>query len=144
MTLASAANRLNRIKFKRHFNPVNLTALMDKVQIQQVLLNLVRNAAEAMEGQDNGEIVISAAIRNGMVEIGVADSGPGLAPEIAPRLFEPFISTKEKGMGVGLSICRAIVESHGGRLWATTNPKSGMTSSFTLAKGVAQDESSND
>ena len=71
----------------------------------------------------------------GVVEIGVRDNGPGLSPEVAERLFEPFLTTKEKGMGVGLSICRAIVESHGGRLWASPNADRGVTFSFTLGAG---------
>lgn len=139
LLLASAANRLDRLKIRRNVRPA--TVIADKVQIQQVLLNLVRNAAEAMEGQSNAEIVVDSVSRDDFVEVSVTDNGPGLAPEVASRLFEPFVSTKEKGMGVGLSICRAIVEAHGGRLWATSGPKEGVTFSFTLAKGGADDES---
>jgi len=138
LLLASAANRLDRLKIKRNIKPAAVIA--DKVQIQQVLLNLVRNAAEAMEGQANAEICVNAVSRDGYLEISVTDNGPGLSPEIATRLFEPFVSTKEKGMGVGLSICRAIIESHGGRLWATSGPEGGVTFSFTLAKGGIEDE----
>jgi len=138
LLLASAANRLDRLKIRRDVRPA--TVIADKVQVQQVLLNLVRNSAEAMEGQANAEISISAVTREGFVEVCVTDNGPGLAPEVASRLFEPFVSTKEKGMGVGLSICRAIVEAHGGRLWATSAPTGGVTFSFTLAKGGTDDE----
>lgn len=93
-------------------------ALIDKVQIQQVLLNLLRNAFEALEGCTPQEIAVSAQRgANGMIEIRVADSGPGLDAEIATHLFQPFHTTKENGMGVGLSLCRKIVEGHEGRLW---------------------------
>jgi two-component system sensor kinase FixL len=69
-----------------------------------------------------------------MVEIGVADTGPGLAPEVRANLFRPFVTTKDSGMGVGLSICRSIVETHGGRLWAEDNPGGGTVFRFTLPR----------
>jgi two-component system, LuxR family, sensor kinase FixL len=118
--------------------------LADRIQIEQVLFNLMRNALEAMDdgepaagsGRDaprHRELVLSAELAGpGEVEIAVADTGPGLAPEVAGRLFEPFVSTKAKGMGVGLSICRSIVEAHGGRLWAEPNPEGGSVFRFTL------------
>jgi hypothetical protein len=97
---------------------------VDAIQIQQVLFNLIRNAVEAMTAEgDRGDgaptrcrdlVVSTAPAGPGMVEVAVSDSGPGLAPEVAGRLFEPFVSTKPNGMGVGLSICRSIVEAHGG------------------------------
>lgn len=90
---------------------------VDKVQIQQVLLNLLRNAFEAMVQSDRKLVTVSARRNEDQVEIRVADTGPGLAPEIADNLFRPFHSTKEGGMGVGLSLCRKIVESHGGTMW---------------------------
>lgn len=102
--------------------------LADRVQIQQVLLNLIRNAIEAMTeaGERPRDLTIaSAAGKDGMVRISVADTGPGLAPEVAARLFQPFNTSKAAGMGVGLSICRTIVESHGGRIWAEPNPDGG-------------------
>lgn len=94
LLLASASNRLGRIKIRKSIKPIAVIA--DKIQIQQVLLNLVRNAAEAMERQADAVISIGAVSRDAFVEISVADNGPGLAPEVAARLFEPFISTKEK------------------------------------------------
>jgi two-component system sensor kinase FixL len=92
--------------------------LVDPVQIQQVVLNLVRNAVEAMEEVERRELVIStrAIPDQEMVEITVADTGPGIAPELAGGLFQPFFSTKKTGMGLGLSICREIIEAHHGRL----------------------------
>jgi C4-dicarboxylate-specific signal transduction histidine kinase len=94
---------------------VGLPAVMiDKVQIQQVLINLMRNAAEAMRQSRPGDITVSARRVDGSIEIAVADNGPGLPKALQDRLFEPFVSTKAGGMGVGLSICHAIIESHGG------------------------------
>lgn len=108
-------------------------AMIDRVQIQQVLLNLLRNAIEAMAGSPRRELSIAvAAPVAGLMEIAVADTGPGLAPEVRERLFQPFVTTKPNGMGVGLSICRGIVETHGGRLWATDNAGGGTIFHFTL------------
>ena len=91
---------------------------VDQVQIQQVVLNLVRNAIEAMEQVERRELTIGTrGVREqGMAEVIVADTGPGIAPELADRLFQPFVTTKATGMGLGLSICREIVEAHQGRL----------------------------
>jgi two-component system sensor kinase FixL len=100
--------------------------LIDKVQIQQVLINLIRNAIDAMAQSPHRELTIrTAAGGDGMVRIGIADTGSGIAPDMADKLFRPFITTKEDGMGVGLSISRTIVEAHGGRLWFEPNPGGG-------------------
>jgi two-component system sensor kinase FixL len=101
--------------------------LLDKIQIHQVITNLIRNGVDALGGVERREIVISTR-RAGKdsIEIEVADSGPGLAPAMADRLFQPFVTTKPGGLGIGLSICRSIVDAHGGRLWASDNPGGGM------------------
>ncbi|MGZ8408054.1 MAG: PAS domain-containing sensor histidine kinase, partial [Caulobacteraceae bacterium] len=109
--------------------------MADKVQIQQVLLNLIRNAIEAMteSGSEPRELIISnRPADDGMVEVSVRDTGPGLAKTVLHRLFQPFVTTKEQGMGVGLSICRTIVEAHGGQIGADVSPEGGTTFRFTL------------
>jgi two-component system, LuxR family, sensor kinase FixL len=112
----------------------------DRVQVQQVLFNLIRNAVEAMGESDRREIAITAVPDDfGMVEIGIADTGPGLSPAVRANLFRPFVTTKDGGMGVGLSVCRSIVEMHGGRMWAEDNPGGGTVFRFTLRQASAAD-----
>jgi two-component system sensor kinase FixL len=106
---------------------------IDRVQIQQVIVNLTRNALDAMEGAPKRELSISSTAESaGFVRIDVSDTGTGLAQEIAGKLFGAFVTTKKEGMGVGLSICKAIVENHGGRIWASANSPCGTTFHFTL------------
>ena len=97
----------------------------DKVQIQQVLVNLLRNAADAVADQDEQRVALRAEKTDGGVLISVSDNGPGLTDEVQCKLFEPFLSTKTSGMGVGLSVCKTIVTSHKGRIWAEQNPGGG-------------------
>lgn len=107
---------------------------VDKIQIQQVIVNLVRNAIEAMEHSPRRELSISAdrVPGAGQVVMRVMDTGPGLAPEVAERLFQPFVTTKAHGMGVGLSICRSIIAGHGGELTVQANPEGGTVFSFAV------------
>jgi two-component system, sensor histidine kinase and response regulator len=122
-----------RVRLERDFAPGTPPVLIDKVQIQQVLLNLIRNAIEAMQPSAHRDLVIrTTQSGDGMVEVRVADSGPGLSRDIRSKLFQPFATTKATGMGVGLSICRAIVEAHGGRIWASDPPAGGTEFHFTL------------
>jgi two-component system sensor kinase FixL len=110
---------------------------VDRVQFQQVLINLVRNAIEAMQGMDRRELVIASGLGPaGQVEVSVIDTGSGLDPDVAERLFQPFVTSKPHGMGVGLSICRTIVESQGGRIWVEPNPAGGTTFRFTVPLGT--------
>jgi signal transduction histidine kinase len=108
----------------------------DRVQLQQVILNLIVNAIQAMSGIGEGaselQISIDAVLSESGVRVGVRDTGPGLRPESLPHLFEPFYTTKPDGMGMGLSICRSIIEAHGGRLWATTCEPRGALFQFTI------------
>jgi two-component system sensor kinase FixL len=107
--------------------------LTDKVQIQQVIINLVRNAVEAMADSHERKLTIGTKLTDdGMVEVSVADTGPGLPAEVAAKLFQPFVTTKEKGMGLGLSISRSIIDNFGGRLVSRSNPGGGVIFSFTL------------
>ncbi|PSJ38576.1 PAS domain S-box protein [Allosphingosinicella deserti] len=109
--------------------------LVDRVQIQQVLMNLMRNAIEAMDGCPVRRLSVATTLLDPeTVQVSVADTGPGIAPEIAERLFEAFTSTKRSGMGLGLSICRTIVESHGGRIRARPLDGGGTEFLFTLMR----------
>jgi two-component system sensor kinase FixL len=117
--------------------------IVDKIQIQQVLLNLMRNAMEAMEGSARRELEIAAVARSDAIEFSVIDTGPGLTPEVEEHLFQPFVTTKRHGMGVGLSICRTIVEAHGGRLWTEPTPGGGATFRFTVPSTAADEGKGN-
>jgi len=131
LALVGAKDQGIRVRFD--FDPAADLVLADKVQIQQVVLNLIRNAIEAMEGSDKRELTVATAgSRDGMITISVADTGPGIATEVASQLFQPFITTKRHGMGVGLSISRTIVEAHGGQIRADRNPGGGAVFRFTL------------
>jgi C4-dicarboxylate-specific signal transduction histidine kinase len=110
----------------------------DRVQLQQVMLNLIVNAIQSMCGVEDGNRKLqinTARIEPEGVCVAVRDTGPGLRPESLPRLFEPFYTTKPDGMGMGLSICRSIVEAHGGRLWATSCEPRGALFQFTIHAG---------
>jgi two-component system, LuxR family, sensor kinase FixL len=108
-------------------------AFLDRVQIEQVVFNLVRNATEAMASGVRRVLTLSTRLTsNHMTEISVADTGPGVPADIRATLFEPFVSTKESGLGIGLSICRVIIEAHGGQLTAEDNPAGGAIFRFTI------------
>ena len=131
LALVGAKDQGVRVRFV--FDPAVDLVLADKVQIQQVLLNLMRNAIEAMEASAKRELVVAtAAAEDDTVTISVADTGPGIATEMTSQLFQPFVTTKRHGMGVGLSISRTIIDAHGGRIWADGNPGGGTIFRFTL------------
>jgi two-component system, LuxR family, sensor kinase FixL len=131
LALVGAKDKGVRVRFG--FTPRLDFVLADKVQIQQVLLNLMRNAVEAMEDSATRELVVATATAPGnSIEISVADTGPGIAPEISAQLFQPFVTTKRQGMGVGLSISRTIIEAHGGSISARPRSGGGTVFSFTL------------
>lgn len=104
----------------------------DRIQIEQVVLNLLQNAADSMQGQDTRSLAVTTRCAGGKIEVSVADSGPGLDPEARRHLFEPFFTTKRDGLGLGLSLSRSIIEAHGGRLWEEDRPEGGAVFRFTL------------
>lgn len=106
--------------------------LVDAVQIEQVLFNILRNAAEAMSVSDKKELIISTSSDKREVRVEIADNGVGFSKQVKRDLFEPFQSTKEDGMGVGLMISHAIIDAHDGKMWAESNPEGGAIFSFTL------------
>ncbi|MEQ9642092.1 MAG: ATP-binding protein [Alphaproteobacteria bacterium] len=133
VSLAASAVRAPSIAISFHEGPGSNLILMDKVRIQQVVVNLVRNAVEAIGDVNDGRVDIVSKVDDADgAEVVVRDNGPGLAEEVRDQLFQSFVTSKASGMGVGLSICRSIVEEHGGRLTGEENASGGMTFRFTL------------
>jgi two-component system sensor kinase FixL len=131
LALIGAGERGVEVQVK--LDPLADKVLVDRIQVQQVILNLARNAIEAMTASPVRRLRLSSrAVGEGQVEVMIEDSGPGLAPEVAERLFQPFVSTKSEGMGLGLSICHTIVHGHGGRIWADASMLGGTAFHFTL------------
>jgi two-component system sensor kinase FixL len=125
--------REQNIQLRFNLNPDFDLVLVDRVQIQQVLVNLFRNALEAMSQSSQRELIVSnAEVGDEMLEVTVSDTGSGFHDDVKSHLFQTFFTTKETGMGVGLSISRSIIEGHGGRMWAETNASGGATFRFTL------------
>jgi two-component system sensor kinase FixL len=142
LALVGARERGVHVRFA--ISPAVGLVLVDRVQIEQVILNLVRNAIEAMSdaASETRELTIAAdALPDGMVEIRIVDTGPGIASEVVDRLFTPFVTTKDHGMGVGLSISRTIVAAHGGTISAESTPGEGTTFRFTLRSIDTMDQS---
>jgi two-component system sensor kinase FixL len=143
--LAVVAEKDQSVRFELALDPSVDLVLVNKIQIQQVLLNLIRNGLEAMKKSPRRQLLVtSAPTSSGMVRVSVADTGSGIAPDVAARLFQSFVTTKKSGLGVGLSISRTIVEAHGGRIMAEPNPGAGTIFRFTVRSGLLQDESDQD
>lgn len=144
-TLALVGAREHGIAVSFRLDPAADLVLADRIQIQQVLVNLMRNAIEVMS--EGGAVrrldIATGAGPEDLVEVTVADTGAGLAPEVARQLFQPFVTTKRKGMGLGLSICRTIVEAHGGKIWVDSPPAGGTIFHFTL-RAAAHDRETDD
>ena len=122
-------------------DPYASPVLVDRVQIQQVLINLIRNAVEAMTDSPVRQLIVtSRPDQRGLVRVIVADTGPGVTPEVAAQLFTAFVSTKAEGMGLGLSICRTIVEANGGRIWMERGAGGGTEFHFTLVSAKAEED----
>jgi two-component system, LuxR family, sensor kinase FixL len=131
--LGLAGAREQNIQLRFNLDPEFDLVLVDRVQIQQVLVNLFRNALEAMVQSPKRELIATnVKAADDMIEVAVSDTGSGFHDDVKPNLFQTFFTTKETGMGVGLSISRSIIEAHGGRMWAETNPSGGATFRFTL------------
>jgi two-component system, LuxR family, sensor kinase FixL len=138
LALVGAKERGVRVRFD--FNSDEDLVLADKVQVQQVLLNLMRNAIEAMEQSERRELVLSTSTVNpDLVAIDISDTGSGISPEISAKLFQPFITTKPQGMGIGLSISKTIVEAHGGQISVAPNPGGGTVFRFTLRAATPEE-----
>lgn len=140
--LINEANALALVGSREHGIDVQLSlsaaadlVLVDRIQIQQVMVNLIRNAIDAMLESPEKTLSISTRPDGGQVRITVEDSGSGISDSIASQLFQPFVTSKSNGMGIGLSICRTIVEAHGGRIWFEPAASGGTAFHFTLPSG---------
>lgn len=131
--LALVGAKIHDVRVSYSFSPDVDEVLVDRVQIQQVLLNLIRNAVDAVIDRPARDIRISTAPhKDRLIRVSIADTGHGLSPDVADRLFQPFVSSKANGMGIGLSISRTIIEAHGGHIWAEPNAPEGTIFHFTL------------
>lgn len=131
--LALVGSRERGIKSVFDFGSDSSIVVADRVQIQQVLINLMRNAMEAMRDSPEKQLIVRTRhVSPDWLQVEVEDTGPGISDEVAPQLFQPFVTTKANGMGIGLSISRRIIESHGGELTVAKNAAGGATFSFSL------------
>lgn len=139
LSLARAQLTAQQVDVRTHLTPSLPPVLGDRIQLQQVLLNLLLNASEALcaKGKDNRRVTVSTTTNEGgFVTIAIADNGPGLDAAIFNRLFEPFVTTKENGLGLGLSICRSIMAAHGGHISAAKNADGGATFTVALPRAI--------
>jgi two-component system sensor kinase FixL len=137
--LALVGSREHGIDVQLKLDPGADAVLVDRIQIQQVLVNLIRNAIDAMIDTDARSLTLrTARDGEGLVEVAVEDTGSGISDAVAAQLFQPFVTSKQNGMGIGLSICRTIIEAHGGRIWFESRPGGGTAFHFTLPTGEAK------
>ena len=138
--LALVGSREHGIEVEVKLDPAASRVVVDRIQIQQVLVNLIRNAIDAMlHARVRALAIRTRREPNGFVRVSVSDTGSGIGKEIAEQLFQPFVTSKESGMGIGLSICRTIVEAHGGRIWFEPGRRGGTDFHFTLPDAGADD-----
>ena len=140
-TLGLMGARERGVRAFFHLDSGATPVLVDRVQIQQVLVNLIRNAVEAMGDSLVRDLTVTTGVQaNGLIRVSVADTGPGISEDVAPQLFHAFVSSKSEGMGLGLSICRTIIEAHGGRIWTEQAPGGGATFHFTLMQARPEED----
>ena len=138
--LALVGSREHGIDVQVHLDPDADPVFVDRIQIQQVLFNLIRNAIEAMLESSVRELTIATQSVGEIVTISIEDTGSGIDETLAPQLFQPFVTSKQNGMGIGLSICRTIIEAHGGRIWFEPGVQGGTIFRVNLPKAQVDDE----
>ena len=137
--LALVGSREHGIDVQQSLDPDADLVFVDRIQVQQVLVNLIRNAIDAMMEAKIRSLTVSTRPQDdGLVRVTIADTGSGISDAVAPQLFQPFVTSKENGMGIGLSICRTIGEAHGGRIWFEPGEAGGTEFHFTLPSGEAK------
>jgi two-component system sensor kinase FixL len=136
--LALVGSREHGIDVQLELDPRADLVFVDRIQVQQVLVNLIRNAIDAMIESLVRKLSIRTLREDGMTRVTVEDTGTGISDTIAGQLFQPFVTSKQSGMGIGLSICRTIVEAHGGRIWFEPGGAGGTAFHFTLPSGEAK------
>jgi two-component system sensor kinase FixL len=132
--LALLDQQVRGVSHEFRFDPGAKWVMADAIQVQQVVINLVRNAVEAMESSPRRHITLSTRLDGNFVEVAIADTGPGIGEDVREALFSPFQSSKSEGVGIGLSICRTIVEAHQGTIRADEADEGGTVFRFTLPK----------
>jgi len=136
--LALVGSREHGIDLQLALDPRADRVFVDRIQIQQVLVNLIRNAIDAMIDAPIRRLSIRTQSLGGQTRVTVEDTGSGISEPIAQQLFQPFVTSKQNGMGIGLSICRTIVQAHGGRIWFEPGTNGGTAFHFTLPSGEAK------